>query len=81
MWYDRLAAEREMPDEATVAEAVAGSEAGEGSGEAAMFGVMDVAIVMGLVVVCVGLLLRWRRKRKERNTLRKLSINPRSEKT
>ncbi len=58
-----------------VGEATVG-DTSSGEGEAAMIGVLDLAVALGLVVVVVGLCLRWRRNRRQQNTFRKLSVSP-----
>ena len=45
----------------------------EGEGEA-MFGVLDVVLLVGLVVVVAAFLLRLRRKRKEKTIFKRLSV-------
>lgn len=58
-------------EEATAAQASAGEEA-------AMFGVIDLAVLLGLLVLIAGLSLRWWRNKKQKNTVRKLSVVPKS---
>jgi len=46
---------------------------GEGEG---FLGVLDVVLLLGFLTVAVLLVLRFLRKRREQQKLRKLSINP-----
>lgn len=46
---------------------------GEGEG---FLGVLDVVLLLGFLIVAVLLVLRFLRKRREQQKLRKLSINP-----
>ena len=49
---------------------------GDGEGEAAAFGVLDVLLLVGLVAVVVTLAVRYRRRKNAQKYVRKLSINP-----
>ena len=48
----------------------------EGGAEASTFGVLDVVLLVGLVVVVFVLAVRYRRRKNAERSLRKLSINP-----